>query len=109
MTLALALRYLPVFSGLFAQVRDAQAARGLNLEERRFWQRLRAYRPVLVAMVILALRQSEQLGWALEARALGAQGVRRTVFHPLRLRRTDVAVMAGLAAVLLLGLGLRFT
>jgi len=99
LTLALALRYLPIFAGLFEQVREAQQARGLDLEQRSFWARLRAYHPVLVAMVIGALRNSERLGWALEARAFGAQGVRRSVFHPLHLRRSDLAALAALAAL----------
>ena len=68
LTLSLALRYLPIFAGLFSQVRDAQQARGLDLQQRGLNRRLRAYRPVLVAMIINALRQSEHLGWALEAR-----------------------------------------
>jgi energy-coupling factor transport system permease protein len=109
LTLALALRYLPIFAGLFEQVCDAQRARGLNLEQRGFWQRLQAYRPVLVAMVISALRNSERLGWALESRALGAAGVRRTVFRPLRLRRADLLGFALLLAVLAAALALRIS
>jgi energy-coupling factor transport system permease protein len=98
LTLALALRYLPLFAALFEQVRDAQQARGLDLEQQSFRGRLRAYRPVLIAMIISALRNSEHLGWALEARALGAPGMRRTTFRPLHLRGGDVA------ALVLLGL-----
>ncbi len=109
LTLALALRYLPIFAGLFEQVREAQQARGLDLEQRHFWQRLQSYRPVLVAMVISALRNSERLGWALEARALGAQGVRRTVFRPLHFRRTDGMALALLTAALVAGVTLRFS
>lgn len=101
LTLALALRYLPLFAGQFEQVRDAQQARGLDLEGGGFWRRLQAYRPVLVAMMINALRNSERLGWALEARAVGARGVRRSVFRPLRLQRTDVIVLIVLTAVLI--------
>lgn len=108
LTLALALRYLPIFAGLLAQVRDAQQARGLELEQRHFWQRLAAYRPVLVAMVITALRQSEHLGWALEARATGAAGVRRTTYRPLRLRPADRRALAGLIMLFVAGVGLRF-
>jgi energy-coupling factor transport system permease protein len=104
LTLALALRYLPIFAGMFVQVREAQQARGLDLEQRRFFQRLRAYQPVLVAMVISALRQSEHLGWALEVRALGASGVQRSVFRPLRLRPRDVIVLVALGAILALGI-----
>jgi energy-coupling factor transport system permease protein len=107
LVLALALRYLPVFAGLFAQVREAQQARGLDLTQQRFWQRLRAYQPILVAMVISVLRQSESLGWALQSRALGAHGTRRTVFRPLHLRRLEVVALLGLAGLGLLAVALR--
>ncbi|MDQ1301524.1 MAG: energy-coupling factor transport system permease protein [Chloroflexota bacterium] len=107
LTLALALRYLPLFAALFEQVRDAQQARGLDLEQRGFRGRLQAYRPVLIAMMISALRNSEHLGWALEARALGAPGVRRTTFRPLHLRPNDVVALALLGAIFIAGAFLR--
>jgi energy-coupling factor transport system permease protein len=107
LTLALALRYLPILAGLFEQVSEAQQARGLDLAQRRFWERLAAYRPVLIAMLIGALRNGERLGWALEARALGAPGVRRSIFRPLRLRRTDLIALAVLGGVMAAGLALR--
>lgn len=100
LTLALALRYLPILAGLFDQVREAQAARGLDLAQGGFRQRLRAYRPVLIAVVIGALRHGERLGWALEARALGGPGVPRSVYRPLRLRGVDKAALAVLIGVL---------
>ncbi len=106
LTLSLALRYLPIFSGLFEQVREAQEARGLDLQQRSFVQRLNAYRPVLIAMLISALRNSERLGWALESRALGAQGVRRTIFRPLHMQRFDWLILGilgvGIAGVAVL-------
>lgn len=107
LTLALALRYLPFFAVMFEQVRDAQQARGLDLEEKNFAGRLRAYRPVLIAMIISALRNSEHLGWALEARAVGAQGVRRTTFRALRWRPVDIALLGLFALVFIGGIILR--
>jgi energy-coupling factor transport system permease protein len=107
LTLALALRYLPIFAGLYSQVRDAQQARGLDLTGGGLWARLRALQPVLIAMIITALRNSEHLGWALEARALGARGVRRTVFRPLCMTRTDWLAAGVLAATLLFAVLLR--
>jgi len=104
LTLTLALRYLPILAGLFQQVAEAQQARGLDLQQRRFLARLRAYRPILVAVVIGALRHSERLGWALESRALAAPGVRRTVYRPLKLKRLDWGVLAVLATMLTLPL-----
>ncbi len=105
LTLALALRYLPIFAGLYEQVLEAQQARGLDLSQGGLWRRLRAYRPVLIAMIITALRNSEHLGWALEARAVGARGVQRTAYRPLHMRRADwcalAALVGGLAGAVL--------
>jgi energy-coupling factor transport system permease protein len=106
LTAALALRYLPILAGLFEQVREAQESRGLDLTQRSFMGRLRAYGPILVAVVIGALRHGERLGWALEARALGA-GSPRTDFRPLRLRPPDVIALALLALILLGAVTLR--
>lgn len=102
LTVALALRYLPILGGLFQQVSEAQQARGLDLAQRGFLARLQAYRPVLVAVVIGALRHGERLGWALESRALGAPGLQRTTYRPLKLKQPDWVVLAVLAVVLAL-------
>ena len=107
LTLALALRYLPIFAGLYGQVRDAQQARGLDMARGGFRERLRALQPVLIAMIITALRNSEHLGWALEARALGARGVHRTIFRPLRMMQADWLAAAVLTGALLVAVLLR--
>lgn len=100
LTVALALRYLPILAGLFEQVREAQEARGLDLAQRSFLARLQAYRPILIAVVIGALRHGERLGWALEARALGGGGTRRTAFRPLSFHRGDYLALGVLFAIL---------
>ncbi len=107
LTLALALRYLPILAGLFAQVSEAQQARGLDLAQHGLWSRLRAYRPILVAVVIGALRHGERLGWALESRGLNAPGVHRSTHRPLRLRGGDIAALITLAATLAAAIALR--
>ena len=102
LVLALALRYLPVFAGLYAQISDAQRARGLDLEKGNFLQRLQARQPILIAVIISALRTGQALGWALEARALGAAlppGVHRTTWRPLRFSREDWLVVVLLLVV----------
>ena len=106
LTIALALRYLPILAGLFEQVREAQEARGLDLSQHSLRARLQAYRPILIAVVIGALRHGERLGWALEARALGSSQ-RRTTFRPLHLRRDDVLGLVVLATVLAAAVTLR--
>lgn len=99
LVLALGLRYIPTFYGLFGVVRDAQQSRGLDLSEGRWLTRLRAYLPILVAMIISALRTAEKLGMALEARALGLPGVRRSAFRETAFRPLDCAYLAAVVAL----------
>jgi energy-coupling factor transport system permease protein len=106
LTVALALRYLPILAGLVVQVREAQEARGLDLAQRGFRARLATYGPILVAVIIGALRHGERLGWALEARAMGG-GAMRTEYRPLHLRLADALALTLLAAVLLAAILLR--
>ncbi len=108
LTLALALRYIPTIAGLYEQVADAQRARGLDLDSGSLWRRLQARQPILVAMLISALRTSQGLAWSLEARGLGAPGVRRTQFRHLRFTRQDWVVTSLLLALLAAGLVFAF-
>jgi energy-coupling factor transport system permease protein len=107
LTAALALRFLPLLAGLFGQVREAQEARGLDLQAGGFRKRLDAYRPILIATMIGALRIGERLGWALESRALGAPGVRRTTYRPLQMHPRDWLALALLGALIAAAILLR--
>lgn len=98
LTLAMALRYLPTMAGVFRMVSDAQQARALDLTRGHPLARARAYLPIVVAMLIAALRTAESLSRALESRALGA-GVRRTYLRQLHYRWTDAAWTAGIVVV----------
>ncbi len=106
LTLALALRYIPTVAETYQQVMDAQRARGLDLEHGGFWRRLQAYQPILVAVLISALRTSQGLAWSLEARGLGAPGVQRTQFRRLRFTAWDWVVTGLLVGILALSLTL---
>lgn len=99
LTLSLALRYLPTLHAIYLQIVDAQRSRGLDLNEGTVLQRSRNRLPVLVPLLVTALRSSENVGRALEARALGTMDVKRTSLHELHMARLDVVMLA-----LLLGL-----
>ena len=47
--------------------------------------------PIFVAMIISAMRASDQLANALQARAFGASGVERTYLHDIHFRPLDWA------------------
>ena len=103
LVLALALRYIPTFQQSYVLISEAQAARGLEPSGAGF-SRVKRMMPIFVAMIVTSLRASEQLARAIEARALGAPGVRRSVLHEIRFRPADYAacfLLAVLTAVLL--------
>ena len=108
LVLALSLRYIPMFYSTFESISSAQQARALELREGSIVQRLRNYMPILVAMMISALRTSEKLGRALESRALGAQGIRRTVYRDIQFQRVDYLYLAVLTVFFGAVLVLRF-
>lgn len=93
--IAIALRYLPTFYGVFAMIAEAQQARALDLSKGGPIKRARAYLPILVAMIITALRTTENLARALQARGFGAH-TRRTCFRDIHARPLDIAIAAGL-------------
>ena len=99
---AMALRYVGVFYGSFGVIVDAQQARGLDLSRGNLFHRLRAYLPVLVAMLITCLRTADRVAMALEARGYGSARP-RTVYHRLRFSRADWLAL-GLALVALAAL-----
>jgi len=111
LTLAMSLRYLPTMANTFRTISEAQQARGLELREGGALARARKYVPILVAMIIAALRTADQLSRVLEARALGAVP-RRTYLRTLHLRRADlvwtVVILVGTAMLIWARLALGF-
>ena len=95
MVVALALRYPATLGALYASVLDAQRSRGLRLEGRGLLGRARAQLPVLIAMLVAAIRSIDRLAMALDARGFGA-APRRTSLRPLHFRPTDWLALASL-------------
>ncbi|MGA9191677.1 MAG: energy-coupling factor transporter transmembrane component T [Anaerolineales bacterium] len=108
LTLALAMRYIPLLQRSFQSILEAQQARGLLLESTVGLARVRALMPVFVAMVISGFRGSQQVAVALEARGLGASGVKRSDWRPLRFRRRDGVYLIALLGATAAWLALRF-
>lgn len=111
LALAISLRYVPTFYGLYTVVAEAQQARALDLAKGNIFQRLKSYLPILVAMIISALRTADKLARALESRALGLEGVERTCLHDIHFTRRDhvlsavlLLVFCGMIALRVLGL-----
>ncbi len=78
---------------------DAQKARGLELERGNFIKRIRNYIPVLIPLIVNAIRRSLELAETMESRAWGATE-KRTNLYMLRLKKPDY-VLALISVILL--------
>ncbi|MDW8039840.1 MAG: energy-coupling factor transporter transmembrane component T [Nitrososphaerota archaeon] len=95
-----AVRFVPVLAEEAQTIMDAQKARGLELEKGNFLKRVRNYIPILIPLIVSAIRRSLELAEAMESRAWGATK-KRTNLYVLKLRRSDylfAAITAGILA-----------
>jgi len=87
-----AVRFVPVLAEEAQTIMDAQKARGLELERGNFMKRVRNYIPILIPLIVSAIRRSLELAEAMESRAWGA-AKKRTNLYVLRLRRGDLVLI----------------
>jgi energy-coupling factor transport system permease protein len=88
-----AVRFVPVLAEEAQTIMDAQKARGLELEKGNFLKRIRNYIPILIPLIVSAIRRSLELAEAMESRAWGAMK-ERTNLYVLRMHRGDAAMLA---------------
>jgi energy-coupling factor transport system permease protein len=98
-----AVRFVPVLAEEAQTIMDAQKARGLELEKGGFLKRIRNYVPVLIPLIVSAIRRSLELAEAMESRAWGATK-KRTNLYALKLHRGDFALLAITIGVLIVSL-----
>jgi energy-coupling factor transport system permease protein len=101
-----AVRFVPVLAEEAQTIMDAQKARGLELEKGGFLKRIRNYVPVLIPLIVSAIRRSLELAEAMESRAWGATK-KRTNLYALRLHRGDLALLAITIGVLVVAVYVR--
>jgi energy-coupling factor transport system permease protein len=94
-----AVRFVPVLADEAQAIMDAQKARGLELERGNFLKRVRNYIPILIPLIVNAIRRSLELAEAMESRAWGASE-KRTNLYILKLKRADYLLV--LVSVLML-------
>jgi energy-coupling factor transport system permease protein len=101
-----AVRFVPVLAEEAQTIMDAQKARGLELEKGNFLKRIRNYVPVLIPLIVSAIRRSLELAEAMESRAWGATK-KRTNLYVLKLHRGDFALLAMTIGLLVLAVYVR--
>lgn len=101
-----AVRFVPVLAEEAQTIMDAQKARGLELEKGGLLKRIRNYVPVLIPLIVSAIRRSLELAEAMESRAWGATK-KRTNLYALKLHKGDYALIAITIAVLVASIYVR--
>lgn len=101
-----AVRFVPVLAEEAQTIMDAQKARGLELEKGGLLKRIRNYVPVLIPLIVSAIRRSLELAEAMESRAWGATK-KRTNLYVLRLHRGDFALLAITVGILVVAIYVR--
>lgn len=94
-----AIRFIPVLADEAQTIMDAQKARGLELERGSFLMRIKNYIPILIPLIVSAIRRSMELAEAMESRAWGASK-KRTNLYSLKMKARDHAFIAISAAAL---------
>lgn len=107
LTLAIALRYLPTLYGIYTAVSEAQQARGWVIGEGGFVRRIKSYLPILVAVIVTALRLADNLSLALAARGF-QPGAKRTHLRELELSTADKVCLSLFAVLFIVFLVVRF-
>jgi energy-coupling factor transport system permease protein len=87
-----AVRFVPVLAEEAQTIMDAQKARGLELERGNFLKRIRNYIPILIPLIVSAIRRSLELAEAMESRAWGATE-NRTNLYVLKMHRGDFVLI----------------
>jgi energy-coupling factor transport system permease protein len=101
-----AVRFVPVLAEEAQTIMDAQKARGLELERGNFIKRVRNYIPILIPLIVSAIRRSLELAEAMESRAWGATE-KRTNLYVLKMKSSDYTLIAVSIGILILGIYVR--
>jgi energy-coupling factor transport system permease protein len=102
-----AVRFVPVLAEEAQTIMDAQKARGLELERGNFLKRVRNYIPILIPLIVSAIRRSLELAEAMESRAWGANP-KHTNLYILQMKKADFALITISIIFLILGVYIYF-
>ena len=96
--IAMALRFIPLLMQETDKIMRAQLSRGARLDQGNIFQRVRAFFPVLIPLMIIIFRRADDIAVAMEARGYdGGKG--RTRRRPLVWRWKDTLAVTVSGAV----------
>jgi energy-coupling factor transport system permease protein len=94
-----AVRFVPVLADEAQTIMDAQKARGLELEGGNFVKKIKNYIPILIPLIVNAIRRSLELAETMESRAWGATK-NRTNLYILKMGRKDLYLVLFAMAIM---------
>jgi energy-coupling factor transport system permease protein len=98
-----AVRFVPVLADEAQTIMDAQKARGLELEHGNLIKRIRNYIPILIPLIVNAIRRSLELAEAMDSRGWGANK-KRTNLYALKLKQSDYIIFTFSLLMLILAI-----
>lgn len=91
MMMSIALRFIPILTEELEKIMKAQAARGADFNRGTLKEKIKSLVPIIVPLFVSAIRRSNDLAMAMEARCYhGGQG--RTKMKPLCYKKNDYIV-----------------
>ncbi len=87
--MSIALRFIPILTDETGRIMNAQKARGTDFETGGLIKRVKAIVPILIPLLISAIRRADELGDAMDARCYSGSK-KRTKYKKLRLGWRDL-------------------
>lgn len=97
--MSIALRMIPTLIDETNRIISAQKARGADFESRNIFKRIKAIVPILIPLLISALRRAEELGDAMDARCYSGSK-NRTKYKKLKLGWRDLLITLTFAGLI---------
>ena len=111
MMMTIALRFIPTLIEEFEKIKNAQKARGADLDSGGLIQRSKALVPIFIPLFITSFRRAYELAFAMECRCYnGGEG--RTRMKKMKLKKVDFValffIVAMCVAVIMLNMNFTF-
>lgn len=99
MMISIALRFIPTLIEETQRIMKAQASRGVDIEEGKLMEKIRAILSLIVPLFVSAFQRAEDLAYAMEARGYIPDRA-RTRYQQLQMHAKDYLLLSGSVVIL---------
>lgn len=99
MMISIALRFIPTLIEETQRIMKAQASRGVDIEEGKLMEKIRAILSLIVPLFVSAFQRAEDLAYAMEARGYIPDRA-RTRYQQLEMHAKDYLLLSGSVVIL---------